>query len=141
MTWVMDFQFDTIADGRTLKMLNVIDGLTRVALAIHVGRSIAADGVVDVLDHLARQLGAPAYVRFVNGRNSCPTPSTTGADSTAALLHRPRARGARTPGRIVQWSSLTQSVEFDSLLEARVIIGDRRGDYNAQQAAHRPWLN
>ena len=32
--WAMDFQFDTTADGRTLKMLNVIDEFTREALAI-----------------------------------------------------------------------------------------------------------
>jgi transposase InsO family protein len=31
--WAMDFQFDTTADGRTLKMLNVIDEYTREALA------------------------------------------------------------------------------------------------------------
>src|SRR5947208_3387397 len=47
--WAMDFQFDTTADGRTLKMLNVIDEFTREALAIEVDRSIDADGVVDVL--------------------------------------------------------------------------------------------
>ncbi len=36
--WAMDFQFDTTADGRTLKMLNVIDEFTREALAIEVDR-------------------------------------------------------------------------------------------------------
>ena len=65
--WAMDFQFDTTADGRTLKMLNVIDEFTREALAIQVDRGIAADGVVAVLDQLALQRGAPAYVRFDNG--------------------------------------------------------------------------
>ncbi len=48
--WAMDFQFDTTADGRTLKMLNVIDEFTREALAIRLDRSIDADGVVAVLD-------------------------------------------------------------------------------------------
>jgi hypothetical protein len=65
--WAMDFQFDTTADGRTLKMLNVIDEFTREALAIEVDRAIDADGVVAVLDRLALQLRAPAYVRFDNG--------------------------------------------------------------------------
>ncbi len=65
--WAMDFQFDTTADGRTLKMLNVIDEVTGEALAIDVDRSIDADGVVDVLDRLACQHGAPHYVRFDNG--------------------------------------------------------------------------
>ena len=51
--WAMDFQFDTTADGRTIKMLNIIDEFTREALAIEVNRSIDADGVVAVLDRLA----------------------------------------------------------------------------------------
>ena len=65
--WAMDFQFDTTADGRTLKMLNVIDEFTREALAIDVDRGIDADGVVDVLDRLVLHHGAPHYVRFDNG--------------------------------------------------------------------------
>ena len=65
--WAMDFQFDTTADGRTLKMLNIIDEFTREALAIHVDRSIDADAVVAVLDRLAGQRGAPTWVRFDNG--------------------------------------------------------------------------
>ena len=65
--WAMDFQFDTTADGRTVKMLNVIDEFTREALAIDVDRGIDADGVVDVLDRLALKHGAPTYVRFDNG--------------------------------------------------------------------------
>lgn len=36
--WAMDFQFDTTADGRTIKLLNVIDEFTRQALAIEVDR-------------------------------------------------------------------------------------------------------
>ena len=67
VVWALDFQFDTTANGRTLKMLNVIDEFTREALAIRVDRSIDADGVVAVLDRLAIQRGAPVYVRFDNG--------------------------------------------------------------------------
>jgi putative transposase len=55
--WAMDFQFDTTADGRTLKMLNVIDEFTREAPAINVDRSIDADGVVGVGDRLALTRG------------------------------------------------------------------------------------
>jgi putative transposase len=47
-------------------MLNVIDEFTRQALAINVDRPIDADGV-GVLDRLAVQRGAPAYLRFDNG--------------------------------------------------------------------------
>jgi putative transposase len=62
--WALDFQFDTTADGRTLKLLNVIDEYTRECPAIVVDRSIDADRVVATLDRLALIRGAPAYVRF-----------------------------------------------------------------------------
>lgn len=72
--WAMDFQFDTTADGRTIKMLNVVDEFAREALAIDIDRSIDAHGVVDVLDCLVlRSWGAAAR----------------------ALRQRPRVRGAR----------------------------------------------
>jgi putative transposase len=34
--WAMDLQFDTIADGRRLKFLNVIDEPSRLCLAIRM---------------------------------------------------------------------------------------------------------
>ena len=66
--WAMDFQFDVTADGRTLKLLNVIDEFTREALATDVDRSIDADQVVATLDRLAIERGGPpAFVRFDHG--------------------------------------------------------------------------
>lgn len=62
--WALDFQFDITADGRTLKMLDVIDEFTRECPAIEVDRIIDADHVVAVLDRLALARGAPTYVRF-----------------------------------------------------------------------------
>lgn len=68
VVWAMDFQFDTTADGRQIKLLNVIDEYTRECLAIEVDRSIDADHVVDVLDRIAAQRGThPVFVRFDNG--------------------------------------------------------------------------
>ena len=65
-TWfrALDFQFDQTTDGRMLKLLNVINEYTRECLAIDVGRSIDADGVVTCLERLAQERVAPAYVRF-----------------------------------------------------------------------------
>jgi putative transposase len=45
--WALDFQFDTTTDGRTLKLLHIVDEHTREALEIQVARSIdAADTVL-----------------------------------------------------------------------------------------------
>ena len=66
--WACDFQFDTTADGRTLKLLNIIDEYTREALTMTVDRSIDADKVVAVLPRLAVEGGRPPrFLRFDNG--------------------------------------------------------------------------
>jgi putative transposase len=97
--WAMDFQFDTTADGRTVKMLNVIDEFTREALAIVVDRSIDADGVVDVLDRLVLHHGAPYYVRFDNGPEFVAHAVSDCVDSMAPVHSSSiRARRGRTPG-------------------------------------------
>jgi hypothetical protein len=45
--WALDFQFDQTADGRVLKLLNVVDEYTREALEMLVERRIDADSRVD----------------------------------------------------------------------------------------------
>ena len=55
--WALDFQFDTTSDGRTLKLLHVVDEHTREALAIRVARSVDADHMLRVLDQIVRERG------------------------------------------------------------------------------------
>jgi putative transposase len=137
--WALDFQFDQTADGRVLKLLNIVDEFTREALAIHVARSIDADQTVNVLDSLAGQRGAPAHVRCDNG------PELT----AHALRDWCRFRRAETafiePGS--PWQNayvesfngrlrdeLLDVEQFSCLAEALVVIEDWRQDYNS----HRP---
>jgi putative transposase len=65
--WAFDFQFDQTADGRALKLLNVVDEFTRESLAMLVERSIDADRAVSVLDALAGERGAPELLCCDNG--------------------------------------------------------------------------
>jgi len=66
--WALDFQFDTLANGRTIKTLNVIDEFTRECLAIEVDRFIDADHVINILDRIVAERGvAPVWARFDNG--------------------------------------------------------------------------
>jgi putative transposase len=133
--WAIDFQADQTADGRMLRMANVIDEFTREALAMHVDRSISADDLVSVLDKLAAGRGAPAFVRCDNG------PELT----SHALRDWCRQSGAATafiePGS--PWQNpfvesfharvrdeLLNGELFACLAEARVVIEDWREDYN-----------
>jgi putative transposase len=65
--WALDFQFETTVDGRTLKLLSIVNEFIRECPAIVVDRSIDADKVVTTLDRLLLERGAPAFVRFDNG--------------------------------------------------------------------------
>jgi putative transposase len=65
--WAIDFEFDETADGRRLKLANIVDEYTREALAMRVGRSCTADDLVNVLDDLVADRGAPAHLRADNG--------------------------------------------------------------------------
>jgi transposase InsO family protein len=65
--WCYDFVFDATEDGRTLKLLPVLDEYTRECLALVVGRSLTSRHVVATLDRLIAERGAPTFVRSDNG--------------------------------------------------------------------------
>ncbi|WP_268962987.1 IS3 family transposase [Rhabdothermincola sediminis] len=136
--WALDFQFDTSADGRTLKLLNVVDEFTRECPAIVVDRRIDADRVVATLRATAAVRGFPAYLRFDNGPEFI----------AQAVADWCRFNGVNTifidPGSPWQnaWiesfnsrlrDELLNGWHFDSLLEAQVLIEDWRIDYNTNR--------
>ena len=141
--WALDFQFDTTVDGRTLKLLNIVDEFTRECPAIVVGRHCDADKVVATLDAIAMTRGAPAFVRFDNGPEFI----------ARAVADWCRFNGVGTvfidPGSPWQnaWiesfngrlrDELLNGWHFDNLLEAQVLIEDWRIDYNDQPTPQRP---
>jgi len=68
VVWALDFQFDTTADGRTIKMLNLIDEFTRECPAIEIDRSITADDVVAALDRIAARGAHPSTSGLITVR-------------------------------------------------------------------------
>jgi putative transposase len=137
--WAMDFQFDTTTDGRTLKLLHVIDEHTREALAIRVARSIDADHAVRILDQIARERGTrPELVRMDNG------PEMTANALRDWCREGGSGRSFIEPGSpwqnpfVESFGSRVRdevlAVEaFDSLLEAKTVIEDWREIYNQQR--------
>jgi len=134
--WAMDFQFDHTIDGRQVKMLNIIDELTRECLAIDVDHSITADDVVAVLDRLVAERGtAPAFVRFDNGPEFVAIVvaewcNTHGVDAVFIDPGSPWQNAWIESFNSRFRDELLNLWIFDSLLEAKVIIEDWRIDYN-----------
>ncbi len=137
--WAMDFQFDRTIRGRQVKILNVIDEFTREALACEVDHSITADDVIAVLDRLVAVRGRPpAFVRFDNGPEFVAqvvaewcTMHGTGAVFIDPGSPWQNAWVESFNGRMRD--ELLNLWQFDSLLEARVIIDDWRHDYNTNR--------
>jgi putative transposase len=145
--WAADFQFDQTRDGRTIKLLNVIDEFTRECLAIDMDRSIDADGVVRCLDRLAAERGAPAYVRFDHGPEfiAYAVADWCRFNETDTVFIDPGSPWQNAwiesfNGRLRDEHLNGQ--QFDSLLEARVLTEAWRIDYNIDRphSAH-GWLS
>ena len=66
-TWSMDFMADQLADGRSIRTLNVLDDFNREGLCIEVDFSLPADRVVRSLNQIIEWRGQPQTIRVDNG--------------------------------------------------------------------------
>jgi len=134
--WALDYQFDVTATGRIIKILHVVDEFTRESLTDLVDHSIDADATVAALDKItAQRRRHPSFVRCDNG------PELT----ANALRDWCRFAGTGTsyiePGSpwenpwVESYGSRMRDEplaieQFASLLEAQVLVGDWRTEYN-----------
>ncbi|WP_419784270.1 IS3 family transposase [Maridesulfovibrio sp.] len=65
--WSMDFMHDQLEDGRSFRLLNVIDDFNREGLSIEVDLSLPADRVVRTLNQIIEWRGKPEAIRCDNG--------------------------------------------------------------------------
>ena len=68
--WSLDFVSDALADGRTLRVLTVVDNFTRECLALEADTSFSGERVTRVLDRAIDQRDRPAAIRMDNGLNA-----------------------------------------------------------------------
>ena len=65
--WTVDFIHDACLNGTKLKILSVVDEVTRECLALEVNTRLGSRHVRDVLAPLIALRGAPAFLRSDNG--------------------------------------------------------------------------
>jgi putative transposase len=136
--WSMDFVFDRIASGRTLKSLVIVDDATHESVSIVVEHSMSGAHVTRVLDEVCSLRGKPAVIRTDNG------PEFIGR-SMLTWAHR-RGVGLRLiePGKPNQ-NAYVESFNgrlrdeclnehwFTSLAHAKVVIEAWRREYNEER--------
>ena len=67
LVWSMDFMADRLGDGRTFRILNVLDDLNREGLGIEVDFSLSAERVIRSLERTIVWRGKPGAIRVDNG--------------------------------------------------------------------------
>ena len=65
--WSMDFMRDNLSDGRTVKLLSVVDEYTRKCFQIEVDTSINGVRVTKVLSEISQIQGLPEIIIIDNG--------------------------------------------------------------------------
>jgi len=65
--WSLDFMHDSLWNGRTFRMLNIIEDFNRQVLRIETDTSLPAMRVIRVLEQLEESRGLPQMIRVDNG--------------------------------------------------------------------------
>lgn len=65
--WSMDFMHDALANGRRIRLLNIVDDFTRECLSIEVDTSLGGHRVTRVLDRVIESRGMPERLVTDNG--------------------------------------------------------------------------
>ena len=133
--WSIDFVADRLSDGRSIRMLTLVDNFSRVSPAIEVDFSLTGKRVVEVLDGLKSRCGLPKVIKVDNGSEFISKAMDEWAHRNGVKLDFSRP-GKPTDnafiesfnGRLRQ-ECLNQNW-FTSLADARQLIEAWREDYN-----------
>jgi putative transposase len=136
--WTYDFVHDWCANGQRLKMLTVIDEFTRESLTIETRTSIKSRAVVEILERLTSERGAPTYLRSDNGPEFVANRVRGWLinQQVKTLYTKPgspwqNARGESFNGRLRD--ECLNSEWFNNLREAKVVIESWRQHYNEER--------
>jgi putative transposase len=133
--WSYDFMMDHTADGRSFKILNIIDEFTRECLVSFAARKIKSQDVIDQLYNLFIFRGIPDHIRSDNGPEftSKAIRKWLGRLGVKTLYIEPGSPWEN--GYIESFNGklrdeLLDREIFYNLEEARILIEARRKEYN-----------
>jgi len=67
LCWSMDFMHDVLINGRTFRVLNILDDYNREAVAIDSAHGYPAERVIRLLERITNFRGIPRSIRVDNG--------------------------------------------------------------------------
>jgi len=133
--WSYDFMQHRTHDGRSFRLLTIMDEFSRECLAIEVDRRLSSDHVLDRLTELFAQRGAPDYIRSDNGAEVTARKVRNWLSelSVQTLFIEPGSPWEN--GYIESFNGklrdeLLNGEIFDTLAEAQVLVARWRRHYN-----------
>ena len=133
--WSDDFVADRTSDGRAIRMLTLIDEHSRECLAIDVARCLKSEDVLERLSDLFVRRGVPSYIRSDNGSEFTATKvrqwlERVGVKTLFIEPGSPWENGYVESFNGKLRDELLAREQFDTLLEAKVLIERWRRHYN-----------
>lgn len=136
--WSMDFVFDRVAGGRTIKNLAIVDDATHEAVAVVPEHSISGHQLVRILEQICAHRGYPKVVRTDNGKEFCGRAMLTWAHERNVSL---RLIEPGKPNQNAYIESFNGRLRdeclnehwFTSLAHARTVIEAWRREYNEER--------
>ena len=136
--WSVDFVFDRIASGRTLKCLAIVDDATHEAVAVVPEHTIGGDYLTRILDGICSQRGRPTLIRSDNGAEFTGKAMLNWAYRNGVLLWLIEPG---TPNQNAYVESFNGRLRdeclnehwFTSLAHARTVIEAWRREYNEER--------
>ena len=126
---------DRTAEGRSIRMLTLIDEHTRECLAIDVARSLKHGNVLERLSDLFVRRGVPKYIRSDNGSEFTAKAVREWLEKVGVKTLFIEPGSPWENGYIESFNGklrdeLLAREQFDTLLEAKVLIERWRRHYN-----------
>jgi putative transposase len=133
--WCMDFVHDSLADGKAIRILTVVDTFSREAVLLECGRSMTGKHVANALEKLSHGHGMDSFINVDNGSEFISKALDDWAHWKGVRLDFSRP-AKPTDNLFIEFFNgrfrdecLNQSV-FESLEDARHKIEQWRREYN-----------
>jgi putative transposase len=136
--WSYDFVHDRTHDGRSYRILVIIDEFTRECLALNVSRKWCSDEVIHTLTELFCTKGKPEYIRSDNGAElrAKVVRSWLGELEVAPLYIEagsPWENGYVESFNGKMRDELLNREQIDTMREAQVLLEQWRQHYNTRR--------
>jgi transposase InsO family protein len=133
--WSYDFMSGRTREGGSLRILNVVDEYTRVAVGCRVARSIGARDVIAELEQLFERHGKPQLLRSDNGREFVAASlgewlAEQGVKTAFIEKGSPQQNAFVERFNGTMRDEVLNGEEFASVLEAQVVIAEWLVEYN-----------